>query len=162
MADTFLQVRTNEQDKIKASEILAELGTNMSTVVNMLLKQIILTGGIPFDVVIPQDKKISKYRVKDLEMLLDVVPDSAEEVWVFGSTVTPYCRPQSDLDVLIIGNTSSGEEAKMYNAPDCAVDLLTATRKEFEMWSKEPGSVYKEVKEKGMLVYKRGKNINWK
>lgn len=43
MAKTFLQVRTDERDKEQASVILEELGTNLSSVVNMLLKQIIMT-----------------------------------------------------------------------------------------------------------------------
>ena len=47
---TYLQVRTNSNDKEKASAIVEELGTNLSTVVNMLLKQIIITRSIPFDI----------------------------------------------------------------------------------------------------------------
>ena len=51
MANTsLLQVRTSAEDKEKASEILEKLGTNLSAVVNMMIKQIILTEGIPFDV----------------------------------------------------------------------------------------------------------------
>lgn len=50
MANSYLQVRTNEEDKIKASAILEELGTNLSAVVNMLLKQIIITKSIPFEI----------------------------------------------------------------------------------------------------------------
>lgn len=54
MAKTFLQVRTDEKDKEQASVILEELGTNLSSVVNMLLKQIIMTKSIPFEVKMPQ------------------------------------------------------------------------------------------------------------
>ena len=51
MANTsVLQVRVNTKDKEKASEILESLGTNVSAVVNMLIRQIIITEGIPFDV----------------------------------------------------------------------------------------------------------------
>lgn len=50
MAKTYIQVRADEIDKEKASEILDELGTNLSAVVNMLLKQIIMTKSIPFEV----------------------------------------------------------------------------------------------------------------
>ena len=51
MANTsMLQVRTNAADREKAAEILESLGTNLSAVVNMLLKQIILTESIPFDI----------------------------------------------------------------------------------------------------------------
>ena len=50
MANAFLQVRVNEADKEKASQILDHLGTNLSAVVNMLIKQIIITESIPFEV----------------------------------------------------------------------------------------------------------------
>lgn len=51
MANTsLLQVRTSAEDKEKASAILEKLGTNLSAVVNMLIKQIIITEGIPFEV----------------------------------------------------------------------------------------------------------------
>ena len=46
---SLLQVRTSAEDKEKASEILEKLGTNLSAVVNMMIKQIILTEGIPFE-----------------------------------------------------------------------------------------------------------------
>ena len=50
MANSFLQVRVDENDKERASQILEHLGTNLSTVVNMLIKQIILTESIPFEI----------------------------------------------------------------------------------------------------------------
>ena len=50
MANSFLQVRVNEDDKERASQIRENLGTNLSTVVNMMIKQIILTESIPFEV----------------------------------------------------------------------------------------------------------------
>lgn len=51
MANTsLLQVRTSAEDKEKASKILEKLGTNLSAVVNMMIKQIIITEGIPFEV----------------------------------------------------------------------------------------------------------------
>ena len=53
MEKAFLQVRTNIKDKEQASAILEELGTNLSSVINMLLKQIVLTKSIPFEVKIP-------------------------------------------------------------------------------------------------------------
>ena len=45
----MLQVRTDPNDREKAAAILDSLGTNLSAVVNMLLKQII-TESIPFEV----------------------------------------------------------------------------------------------------------------
>ena len=55
MAKTFLQVRTDERDKEQASVILEQLGTNLSSVVNMLLKKIIMTNSIPFEVRMSKD-----------------------------------------------------------------------------------------------------------
>jgi len=40
MEKAFLQVRTDKSDKEQASDILENMGTNLSSVVNMLLKQI--------------------------------------------------------------------------------------------------------------------------
>lgn len=54
MAKAYIQVRVDEVDKEKASQILEELGTNLSAVVNMLLKQIIMTKSIPFEVKMSQ------------------------------------------------------------------------------------------------------------
>ena len=163
MADTYLQVRTTEADKQAASAILDELGTNMSAVVNMLLKQIIITRSIPFEVKLNAPaKKIHPSKVDDVMAVLSKVTDNVEEVWVFGSSVTEFCRPQSDLDICIIGHTSIQEESAMYKAANCAVDIITETPEGFEKAKLVKGSVYKEVFEKGLLVYKKGEGIQWR
>ena len=55
MEKTFLQVRADKHDKEQAIDILESLGTNISSVVNMLLKQIIMTKSIPFEVKMPPE-----------------------------------------------------------------------------------------------------------
>ena len=51
MANTsLLQVRVDPEDREKAAAIADSLGTNLSAVVNMLLKQIIITESIPFEI----------------------------------------------------------------------------------------------------------------
>lgn len=60
VADTYLQVRTDSKEKEEATKILEELGTNVSQVVNMLLKQIILKQQIPFDMDLNTKKAKSK------------------------------------------------------------------------------------------------------
>lgn len=47
---SLIQVRASEEDKKRATEILDNLGTNLSSVINMLLKQIIITESIPFEI----------------------------------------------------------------------------------------------------------------
>lgn len=63
---SLLQVRTSAEDKEKASEILEKLGTNLSAVVNMMIKQIILTEGIPFEVKINHPSYTKTEAVKEV------------------------------------------------------------------------------------------------
>lgn len=67
---SLLQVRTSAEDKEKASKILEKLGTNLSAVVNMMLKQIILTEGIPFEVKMNHQVYSKTEAVKEVEATL--------------------------------------------------------------------------------------------
>lgn len=46
---TNINVRIDEKTKNQAEKIVNELGLNMSTAINIFLKQIIITNSIPFD-----------------------------------------------------------------------------------------------------------------
>lgn len=48
-----LNLRVNTILKKDAEAVLGRLGVSMSTAVDMFLNQIVLTGGIPFDVTLP-------------------------------------------------------------------------------------------------------------
>lgn len=48
---TTLNVRVDEKLKKQASELFADLGLDMSTAVNMFLRQAVIKDGLPFDVV---------------------------------------------------------------------------------------------------------------
>lgn len=56
MATTPTQIRIEESTKKQAVELLEGLGLNLSDAVNMFLKQVILRGGIPFEVKYPEFK----------------------------------------------------------------------------------------------------------
>ena len=56
MTTTPTQIRIEENTKKQAVELLEGLGLNLSDAVNMFLKQVILRGGIPFDVKYPEFK----------------------------------------------------------------------------------------------------------
>lgn len=56
MATTPTQIRIDEATKKQAVELLEGLGINLSDAVNMFLKQVVLRGGIPFDVRYPEYK----------------------------------------------------------------------------------------------------------
>jgi len=51
---TTLNIRINPDVKSSAENILSQLGVPMATAVDMFLKQISLTGGIPFPVTLPK------------------------------------------------------------------------------------------------------------
>ena len=73
MANTsLLQVRTSSEDKEKASEILEKLGTNLSAVVNMMIKQIILTESIPFEVKINHSAYSATEAIKEVEATMAI------------------------------------------------------------------------------------------
>ena len=56
MATTPTQIRIDEGTKKQAVELLEGLGLNLSDAVNMFLRQVVLRGGIPFEVRYPEYK----------------------------------------------------------------------------------------------------------
>lgn len=54
---TAISVQVDKKDKEIATGILTNLGLNMSTYVNMAIKQLINKDGVPFDVVNPRPSK---------------------------------------------------------------------------------------------------------
>ena len=54
---TAISVQVDRQDKELATGILSNLGLNMSTYVNMAIKQLINKNGVPFEIVNPRPSK---------------------------------------------------------------------------------------------------------
>lgn len=54
---TAISVQLDSQDKEIATGILKKLGLNMSTYVNMAIKQLINKDGVPFEIVNPKPSK---------------------------------------------------------------------------------------------------------
>ena len=54
---TAISVQVDRKDKEIATGMLTNLGLNMSTYVNMAIKQLINKDGVPFDVVNPRPSK---------------------------------------------------------------------------------------------------------
>lgn len=52
-----INVQVDKQDKEQATNILKDLGLNMSTAINMFVKQIIKEDGIPFEIKNPKPSK---------------------------------------------------------------------------------------------------------
>lgn len=56
MATVPTQVRIDENLKKQATELFSQLGMDMSSAMNIFLRQCVMRGGLPFDVVVPQYK----------------------------------------------------------------------------------------------------------
>ena len=56
MAIVQTQIRIEEDVKKQAMELFSQLGIDMSSAVNMFLRQAIMRGGLPFSVEIPKFK----------------------------------------------------------------------------------------------------------
>ena len=56
MATGPTQVRIDENLKKQATELFSQLGMDMSGAMNIFLRQCVMRGGLPFDVVVPQYK----------------------------------------------------------------------------------------------------------
>lgn len=67
---TMISVQVDSSDKETASNILKELGLNMSTYVNMAIKQLINKNGVPFEVVNPKPSRKLKKAIKEGEDIL--------------------------------------------------------------------------------------------
>ena len=65
-----INVQVDSKDKEKATSILKELGLNMSTFVNMAIKQLIKNDGIPFEVTNKPNKELLK-AIKEGEDILN-------------------------------------------------------------------------------------------
>ena len=58
---TAICVQVDKDDKEQATQILQKLGLNMSSLINMTLKQLIMRGKVPFDVSIPKNDDLHNY-----------------------------------------------------------------------------------------------------
>lgn len=57
MANVTTSIRMDADTKKAASALLNELGLDLSSAINIFLKQVVLQGGLPFEVRYPQYKQ---------------------------------------------------------------------------------------------------------
>lgn len=78
-----INVNVDENVKKQAKDTLEYLGTNFTNVINMLLRQIILTESIPFEVKIPKLNMETIKAIKDVEngVGLSKAYTNLDEMW---------------------------------------------------------------------------------
>lgn len=64
-----ISVQVDSQDKEMANDILKSLGLNMSTYVNMAIKQLLYTNGLPFEVKNPKNNEITNNKQEINEII---------------------------------------------------------------------------------------------
>ena len=67
MATTTLNVRIEEELKIQADALFAELGLNMSSALNIFIREAVRYGGIPFELRIEKPNSKTRTAIADAE-----------------------------------------------------------------------------------------------
>ncbi len=75
-----LNLRVDPEVKQSAESVLAQLGISMSTAVDMFLRQVSLTGGIPFKVALPEAPRSIGIESMTDEQLRDALLRGLREV----------------------------------------------------------------------------------
>lgn len=91
--------------------------------------------------------------------LIARVPDSVQEVWVFGSTLTLRCGQGSDLDVCLVGEISLEETKDLWVLNRIPLDLLLVTKTFFDVASQQKGSIYHQIRTTGLKIWERGTGL---
>lgn len=69
MKNVTTSIRIDSNTKQAATELLNELGLDLSSAVNIFLKQVVLQGGLPFQVKYPQYKPEVLAAMEEAEVL---------------------------------------------------------------------------------------------
>ena len=82
-----------------------------------------------------------------------------EKIYIFGSFAYGLPDKKSDLDIAVICKNvfaKSRESViirKALKGIFGSIDVVVTTPQEFEYYSHEPGSIYKTIAEKGIVIY---------
>ena len=82
----IIHIRIDEKVKTNAERILAMLGLTISEAVNIMLCQINLTGGLPFQVKLPAPENIIVNNKADIERKLNEAENDISNGNVFGDS----------------------------------------------------------------------------
>lgn len=75
-----LNLRINPTVKKSAEEVLSQLGMSMSTAIDIYLRQISLTGGIPFSVSLPKAPASINAETMTADQIRDLLEEGFEDM----------------------------------------------------------------------------------
>ena len=81
MAATNINIRTDSDLKAKAQSVLADLGLDLSTAINMYLYQLVYNQAIPFEIAMPHKKKAKLGGWEGKIAIADDFNEPMEELW---------------------------------------------------------------------------------
>lgn len=82
MDSVNLNIRTDKEVKASAEKLFAALGLNMSTAVNMFLRQAIRENGIPFEVTLNIPNQITADAIAEGRALRRTLLQKATQAWM--------------------------------------------------------------------------------
>ena len=75
-----LNIRINSEDKKSAEQVLSQLGVPMATAIGMFLKQVVLTGGIPFLIALPKAPNRIDMDVMSATQIRNMLSDGMSDI----------------------------------------------------------------------------------
>lgn len=104
----------------------------------------------PLNRIHPRQRKIVKHFIEMPKA------DFIQEIWVFGSSATLYCRDDSDLDIFfVVDDGTTMKDVSLWtarNTPPYTYDFLAEYKDDFY---NSPTGVKKNVHEKGIKIWER-------
>lgn len=113
---TTVSARLDSDIKTQAEQVLSKLGISHTAAISALYSQIVLQQGLPFELRIPQQRKV---QAKDDCGVTDAMREAVaqvakkygvEKVWAFGSRARNSATSGSDLDLRIDKGSIRGVE----------------------------------------------------
>lgn len=96
---------------------------------------------------------------KQKEIVTRLQQAEPQKIYLFGSYASGTANKESDIDLLLLKESILSRSREMVAARKLlgglnqAFDVLVATPEEFEFYRHEAGSVYREISERGTLIY---------
>lgn len=151
MSTTTVSARIDSDVKTRAEAILSTLGINHTTAINALYSQIVLRGGLPFELCIPNKEKPSLNEIRDAVRTC-AERYGLERVRLFGSYARGEASASSDIDVLVDKGSANGFalggfQYDLSQELGCDIDVVSA--------SAADDAFLKRVEKDAVLLYER-------
>ena len=95
--------------------------------------------------------------VRELIRRSESIPQ-IQYIVLFGSSITPACGQESDIDILVIADTYDEEYSiiqRLRKGIKKPIDIIPETLEHFKEAMTQGNSLYREISEKGIMIYER-------